>query len=149
MGKSKDFIKKNNIILIGSVVLIALSIFGNDIFYVWCLFYILFIKFLVSKNIASRFKKMLKVIIWSVFLVAIVLAVYANRFLPDGPSYPTGDYNCNGNGGACYEEYKEDTRGLDIPSWAKFLKSSSGFLLILGLAFAGVVASQEEDVIKD
>lgn len=48
---------------------------------------------------------------------------YVNYYMPHGPSYPTGEILC-GDRGPCGDEYKEDVRGLDIPSWAKFLREN-------------------------
>jgi hypothetical protein len=67
---------------------------------------------------------------------------YVNHYLPHGPMYDTGDVVCQNDGrGPCGEEYKEDFRSLDIPQWAKFLKGSEAELLLMGLVFAGCVAS--------
>ena len=70
---------------------------------------------------------------------------YVNHYLPHGPSYPTGDIVCqNDDRGPCREEYKEDLRGLNIPNWAKFLRGSEGWGLVIGLLIAGGVISKDK-----
>lgn len=81
--------------------------------------------------------------IWTVFLILFVLGIYVNWYLPHGPSYPTGEVICqNDDRGPCAEEYKEDMRGLNIPDWAKFFRTSEAMLLMLALAFAGIIISK-------
>jgi hypothetical protein len=67
---------------------------------------------------------------------------YVNHYLPHGPMYATGDVVCqNDDRGPCGEEYREDFHRLDIPDWAKFFKGSEAELLLMGLVFAGIIAS--------
>jgi len=81
----------------------------------------------------------------AIWLTAIGLGggiYYVNHHLPHGPMYATGDVVCqNDDRGPCGEEYREDFENLDIPDWAKFLKGSEAGLLLMGLVFAGIIAS--------
>jgi hypothetical protein len=80
--------------------------------------------------------------IWAVFLIFFATTYYVNHYLPHGPHIDTGDVVCQNDGrGPCGESYIEDTRRLNIPSWAKFLRTSEADLLLLGLALAGVCVS--------
>lgn len=68
--------------------------------------------------------------------------------MPHGPMIDTGDIVCqNDDRGPCGEKYIEDTRGLDIPNWAKVLRES-GVMLLFGLAFAGICAGRKNDDIE-
>lgn len=78
-------------------------------------------------------------------MIAICLIIYVNYYLPHGPRYPTGEYVCQfDDRGRCAEEYKEDMSKLNIPDWAKFLRSSWGMLLLFGLVIAGICASAKD-----
>ena len=84
----------------------------------------------------------LTITVWVGFFVASGLIYYVNHYLPHGTSYPTGNVVCqNDDRGPCGEVYKEDLRGLNIPSWAKFFKQSEGELLWIALLFASIVIS--------
>lgn len=74
------------------------------------------------------------------------LTFYVNWYMPHGPKYPTGEIVCqNDDRGPCGEQYKEDTRNLDIPEWAKFLRTSEATLLVMGLLFAGIVVGNRPE----
>lgn len=145
--KNKEWIKKNYGIIIFSVVMLALSVYSKDIFYIWCLLYVLFIKLLLSHFIVGSRRKIINIIIWIFFAVTIVLVFYVNHYLPKGPFYSTGEYVCeNDDRGPCHEQYIEDTRDLNIPYWAKILKSNVGLLLIGSLVFAGIISSKDRQL---
>jgi hypothetical protein len=145
MNKLGFFIK-NNLIIIISIILIALSVYHKDSFFVMMLIYVLFLKLLASKLIRGKVRKYLSTVIWTALAIMITLMFYINHYLPHGPSYPTGDYvSVNGDRGPLVEEYREDMSKLDIPDWAKFVRSSAGWCLIFGLVIAGSVASNKND----
>jgi hypothetical protein len=101
-------------------------------------------KFLLSKNNKGNLRKILAIVIWTAFVIISGLGFYSKYYLPHGPSHPTGEYVCYNDGrGPCNEVYKEDTSKLNIPDWAKFLRSSGGLLLIFGLLFAGICISKK------
>ena len=83
-------------------------------------------------------------IIWIAVVILFGVGFYVNWYLPHGPSYPTGNTVCQNEGmGPCGEEYKEDTRGLNIPNWAKFFRTSESELLLIVLIIAGMIASAQ------
>lgn len=83
---------------------------------------------------------LLTILVWIGFLVVAGLMYYANHYAPKGPLVSTGDVACEyENRGSCSEEFIEDTRNLNIPGWVVFFKKSEGYLLLMGLAFLGVV----------
>jgi len=89
------------------------------------------------------------VTVWAAFLVFLGLFYYVNWYMPHGPSYPTGDYDCMFDGeGPCGEIYKEDLSVVDIPNWAKFLRANGIFfftgLPILGLILIAKIKKTEE-----
>jgi hypothetical protein len=142
MNKIGFFIKDNSILIIISIILISLSVYHKEAFFVVILTYVLFIKLLLSKHIKEKVRKTLAILIWSSLVIISCLTVYANYYLPNGPSYPTGEFVCQyDDRGRCVEEYKEDMSKLNIPNWAKVLRSSTGMLLLFGLAIAGIYAS--------
>lgn len=58
-----------------------------------------------------------------IFLFA--LTYYVNHYMPRGNMHPTGDIVCMNDGrGPCGESQIEDLSELDIPDWAKFLRSN-------------------------
>lgn len=142
MKKIGFFIKNNFVLIIISIILISLSVYHKDSFFVVILFYGLFIKLLLSKYIKGKVRKILAIVIWTALIIMFGLCFYVNHYLPHGPSYPTGDYVCQyGDRGPCGEAYEEDMGKLNIADWAKFLRSSAGMLLLFGLVIAGIIAS--------
>lgn len=140
----KFFFKKHLQLIILSLILILLSIYWEELFFISLLIYGLFIKLLLSDYINGKKQKILAVTIWATFLILFGLTIYVNNNLPHGPSYSTGEYVCQNDGrGPCGEEFKEDMRELNIPDWAKFLRSSGGWLLIMGLFGAGIIVSNK------
>jgi len=91
-------------------------------------------------------KRVLIILIWISFFITSFLIYYVHHFLPEGPSYSTGEVVCmNDERGPCGEKYQEDVRNLDIPNWAKFFKTSDGWLLWWALLFAGGIMSNKKD----
>lgn len=141
----KNFLKRRFGLIILTIFLISIDIYWNELFFTLFLFYGLFIKLLLSKYVEGKIKKILTIIIWTTFTIILGLTFYTNYYLPHGPSYPTGEIICqNDDRGPCDEEYREDTSKLNIPEWAKFLRSSAGWLSIIGLLFAGIVLSNKD-----
>ena len=144
MNKVQLYIKKNQIVFIISIILIALSFYHKDSFFVVMLICGLLLKLLASKLIKGKVRKYLSAVIWTSLAIMLVLMFYVNHYLPHGPSYPTGDYEGVFDGrGPAVEIYHEDMSKLDIPAWAKFVRSSAGWCLIFFLAIAGSIASSK------
>lgn len=93
----------------------------------------------------EKYWKILSAIVWILFFVFIALTYYVNHYMPRGPLFSTGDYNCyNDDRGPCEEGYVEDMRSLDIPSWAKFIrKNFIGIFLVLGVSAVYLSAKPE------
>lgn len=126
------------------ILAVLLDLYHGGVFLTILLSYGLFIKFLFSDLVTGKLRKTLSVMIWILFILLSASTFYVNHYLPHGPSYPTGEFVCqNDDQGPCGEQYKEDMSNLDIPGWAKFLRQSGGSLLILGLAFAGIIVSSK------
>lgn len=72
-------------------------------------------------------------VVWGFFVVYLVATFYVNHYMPHAPMIDTGDVVCRNDGrGPCEESYIEDTRYLNIPDWAKFLRRD-GRLLFFAL----------------
>ncbi len=82
----------------------------------------------------SRYSSYLFTIIGTTLLI---LTYYVNHYMPHGSMHLTGDIVCMNDGrGPCGEERVEDLSKIDIPDWAKFLRSN----LIWTMLFFGVSA---------
>jgi hypothetical protein len=137
-------LKENSGMTILSILLLTLGIFSRDKFFIIVLLYIYSIKLLLSDYFREKTKKYIAMVIWTVAIFVFASGYYVNHYLPRGEMYPTGDIVCqNDDRGPCGEEYKEDLRGLDNPSWAIFLKEN-GIPLMIALAFAGIVVSAKK-----
>jgi hypothetical protein len=95
-----------------------------------------------SLRITKKAWKLIAIISWILFVALFGIGYYVNHYMPHGQFYSTGDYVCqNDDRGPCHEEYKEDLRFLNIPKWAKFIRTSEGEVLIFGLLFVAIVSS--------
>ncbi|MEI8061438.1 MAG: hypothetical protein WCG99_04070 [Candidatus Berkelbacteria bacterium] len=82
------------------------------------------------------------VIIWIACTVLVVLAYYANHYLPKGEMIYTGETVCmNDDRGPCSPEAVEDLNSQNIPNWAKFFKNDTWILPLIGLIILGIFAS--------
>lgn len=73
----------------------------------------------ITKKVATIFSFAICIVLAGTF----ILTFYVNRYMPRGPSYPTGEIVCQNDGrGPCGEAYEEDMSVIDIPEWAKFLR---------------------------
>lgn len=83
----------------------------------------------------------LGIIVWWIFGISMVLTLYVNYYLPHGPMINTG-YDCveynDGRSSDCGDQYVEDTRNLNIPDWAKFLRENLDALFI-GLPILAII----------
>ena len=83
--------------------------------------------------------------VWGVVFLLFALMAYVNWAMPHGKMYDTGDVVCQNDGrGPCAEEYKEDLQNINIPEWAKFLRSSSGDGLFIALVLFGIYSSSKK-----
>lgn len=82
----------------------------------------------------------LRTVTWVGAILTCLLYFYVNHFMPRGPIFNTGEEECieynDGRSMDCHDRYVEDTRGLNIPDWAKFLKNDTsswvlGFIVLL------------------
>jgi hypothetical protein len=67
--------------------------------------------------------------IWVIVVIIAGGVYYVNHYMPHGPKHNVGD-----------ETYWEDVSGLNIPDWAKFLRTR-GIVLFMSLAFVGILVS--------
>jgi hypothetical protein len=88
-----------------------------------------------KKKWSSLEGKRLRSIVWIVYIVLLVLIFYVNWFMPHGEFIPTGYDDDEGR-----EIYVEDVRELNIPNWAKFLRTHARDVYIMGFFVAIVVA---------
>lgn len=96
-------------------------------------------------ELVRSWRKGTAVLIWAAVLVTMAITFYVNHYMPHGRSYPTGDYVClNDDRGPCGAEYKENMKGLDIPGWAKFLRTHFE-LMLLPLLVGGILLSVGPD----
>ncbi len=145
-----NIIKKHLGLVVLSALLMLLSVYSGEVFFIILLIYVLFIKLLLSEYVSGALRKSLSIILWIGFVIVAGFIFYTNHYLPHGPSYPTGDIIClNDDRGPCGEQYKEDLRYIDIPNWAKFFKQSEGEALLLGLLFAALAVSGKDEVRKE
>lgn len=99
-----------------------------------------------SKNsFSKKFWTWANIIVWTAFLALIIATAYSNWHYPHGPVTYTGELLCPEQGGQCREKSVEDTRKLDIPEWAKFVRTgeSSFFIIVLGAAGIYVAYKRE------
>ena len=123
----------------------ALSYWQSDSFWIVAFIYGLVIWFLATKKLPEKVRLGISITIWSAFVIIFGLGYYVNHYMPHGPMIDTGDVVCqNDDRGPCGEKYIEDTRDLNIPSWAKFLRES-GTISLFGLAFAGICAGKKNN----
>lgn len=142
--KILSLLKENSGMAILSILLLVLGIFSKDSFFIIALIYIYIIKLLLSDYFGEKTKKYIAIVIWTVAIFVFVSGYYVNHYLPKGEMYPTGEIVCqNDDRGPCREEYKEDLRGLDNPSWAIFLKKN-GVSILIALVFAGSMTSAKK-----
>ncbi len=75
----------------------------------------------------------LGIIVWCMLVICIGLFFYV-KTLPHGPMINMGE-ECNeyndGRSMGCADRYVEDTRNLNIPGWAKFIRGDSNFIFLL------------------
>lgn len=116
----------------------------SDLFWIALLVLVAIIYFIVKKQIIKKIIRIMSITIWSSCVVVAGLIFYVNYYLPHGPSYSTEYYTCD-DYDRCKEAYVEDMSNLNIPRWAKFLRSSNGMLLWLSLCLMGVVISSKKD----
>lgn len=144
-----NIFKKHQVLTLFSAALILIDIFQHNfslsifVLYVWAIS-LLLPGFIEPNFIKGRVRAFSRVFIWGMFAVFIALTTYVQFYLPHGPSYSTGEEVCQYDGRQCGEEYKEDTRELNIPDWAKFWRDSYESIL-LALLFAGITASVKDE----
>lgn len=142
----KSPINKYKFIIALCVIALLADFYTKELFFTILIAYGLFIKLLLSDFLKEKTKRIISVTIWTIFLITAVLGIYVNYYMPHGPSYPTGDIVCqNDDRGPCGEQYREDMSRLNIPDWSKFLRRY-GVGLLIGLAFAGIVAGKKEEI---
>lgn len=137
--------KKHFRLIVIAIISISLDIYWKEFFFTVLFCYGLLINLFLTDIIKGKLRKILAVTIWTVFIAIFALGFYVNHYLPHGPSYPTGDVVCqNDDRGPCGEQYKEDLRYVNIPNWAKLLRSDEASLLLMGLALAGIILSSKK-----
>ena len=139
--------KQNFKIILFVIILLGLFFWHRDVFYIELLAYGFLLYFLHKIKMSERMRHIVSRSIWITLVIILGLTFYVNHWLPHGPLYPTGEYVCqNDDRGPCGEQYREDLRGLHIPSWAKFIRSDweilSFALIIVGIV---VTAKNQKD----
>jgi hypothetical protein len=146
MDKIWLIVKNHRIAIVLSIIAIAFYISDQDSFFIAILIYGWFLKLLNSDLIKGKIRQYLNIAIWTACAIMIVLTFYVNHYMPHGASYPTGDVVCeHDDRGRCVDEYKEDLSKLNIPDWAKFVRSSAGLCSIFGLFLAGAITSRKTE----
>lgn len=141
-----NIFKKYPSLTIFAVFCTSLSLYQRDSFFFILLLYVMLINFLLSGSLSIRIRKALEIVTWVSVATIICLIGYVNHYLPHGPMIDIG-YDCteynDGRSTACGEQYLEDDRNLNIPDWAKFLRSSESTQLLLSLSFIAIVLGKE------
>lgn len=78
---------------------------------------------------------------------ALALTFFVNRTMPHGPKYYSDEVICTHEGGDCGEALVEDMSQLDIPDWAKFLRSHmiwTWFFLVGGTVLCHARSTQKK-----
>ncbi len=145
----KDFLKKNTRWVVFAIFAVALDFLQRGYFFTMFFVYALFINFLASGFLKEKFKKIVNAVILVILISSFGLTVYVNWYLPRGPMIDTGETEevCIADNRGCkeVERYVEDTRNLDIPEWAKFLKRY-GLMTLLLIAFAYIASTKKEKI---
>lgn len=107
--------------------------------------YVVVIKLFWSGALGGNVKRYVLKSIWIVAASVLVATYYVNHYMPHGESYSTGEIICQNDGrGPCTDAYKEDVTSLNIPEWAKFLRSN-GTALLIALVFAGIILAESKE----
>jgi hypothetical protein len=97
----------------------------------------------IQVTMSTKSWKIWEIIVWGLLVVLVIATVVSNWFMPRGNFIDTGEVNCPENGGQCHEEYYEDTRNLDIPSWAKHLRNDGFLFPTIGLGALGAYTTTQ------
>lgn len=143
----KNFLKKYKWWIIFGVLAVLVDTLTRYLFFTIIFSYVLFIKFLLSNFLKEKSRKIIKIIILIILISSSGLTIYVNYYLPHGQMIDTGeteevcigDRNCKE-----VERYVEDTRNLNIPDWAKFLRRY-GNMMFFALFFAFIVSMKKEE----
>ena len=93
--------------------------------------YGLFIRYLIQTSLSKAKRRVIFYTLGIAAAVIFVAGYYVNYYMPHGPMID-----------GLEEFYAEDMRNLNIPDWAKFLRSHD-VALFFALAFAAVVAHKD------
>lgn len=81
----------------------------------------------------------LKTWTWILGILILIAYCYVQWSLPHGPMINVG-YDCveynDGRSSYCGDQFVEDVRGLDIPEWAKYLRTDSSTLVVIFIVLA-------------
>lgn len=140
------WIKKHRGMLTITSIMLVLAIRDRNLFWIGALIFIFGVNAIVTKPISTSLQTALKYSIWIPFTLLLGLIFYVNHNLPHGPAYFTGEIVCqNDDRGPCGPEYKEDLSRVNIPNWAKFCRGSEAWLILMGLAFAGIIINSKNE----
>ena len=107
----------------------------------------------IKVTLSSATWKIWEIVVWGLLVALVVATIISNWFMPRGNFIDTGDVSCP-DYGQCHEEYYEDTRNLNIPSWAKHLHNDGFLFPVIGLVILGSYTTaqrkrqQEDDLIE-
>lgn len=133
-----NLFKENKGIIIWSIILLSLGIYHKDPFFIMILAYSYIIKFLLSDILKKKTRKNIAMSLLVFIGIIFVLVFYTNNFMPRGETIDLTEYGCEpSQNREEYEDcYREDMRNLQIPEWAKFLRSN---WLVIEFALIGMV----------
>ncbi|NCA93633.1 MAG: hypothetical protein EOM84_00480 [Sphingobacteriia bacterium] len=143
--KIVNVFKKNPGITFWSVLLLSLWIYHKDLFFIIILLYTYIIILLLSNIFKEKTKKYISISVWIFAGLVFLTVLYVNNYMPHGEIIDLTEYGCEPSQNREEREdcYQEDMRNLQIPEWAKFLRSY-GILLIMGLAGMGICAGSKK-----
>lgn len=142
-----NFFKKHTGIILLSVLLLSLGIYHRDLFFIIVLAYTYIIKFLLSDILKKKTRKNIAMSLLVFIGIIFVLVLYANNFMSRGETIDLTEYGCEpSQNREEYEDcYREDMRNLQIPEWAKFLRSNWLVIEFALIGMALVSYYKEED----
>ncbi len=144
-----NLFKENKGIIIWSIILLSLGIYHRDLFFIIVLAYTYIIKFLLADILKKKTRKNIAMSLLVFIGIFFVLVLYVNNFMPRGEMIDLTEYGCEPNRNREeYEDcYREDMRNLQIPEWAKILRSN--WLVIefalIGMAFASYYKEEDKE----
>lgn len=141
-----NLIKEHSGFAVFTAIMLLLSFIHKDTFFLIVLFYILLLNILLSSFIHHKHRTLIARSFWCLVILIGLLTYCVNNYMPHGawidPDCISYQGDPRGDGGE--NECVEDTRDLNIPDWATFIRNN-GIILLLALSFAAICASNKND----